>query len=171
MPHQLTPSELEAINSFPQAAEEFCHLIENESGYTRRQFVENVLIYLSKLWALGSQLPDVEPATAGNDFSDEEVKRHSERCIKLSNTLRIKLGDLDTYWSVFNPTKQEQSTPTSLSVDLAEIYMDLKEAVKLLASSKHINDIYWEWGFAFREHWARHAVEALKVTLFISPLA
>jgi len=33
------------------------------------------------------------------------------------------------------------------------------------------NDVYWEWKFDFREHWARHAVEALKVAIFISPLA
>jgi len=57
--------------------------------------------------AIGAQLPDVEPATEGHDFTQEEANRHSEECVKLYNALRTKLGDLDTYWSVFDPTEQE----------------------------------------------------------------
>lgn len=171
MPNHLTQSESEAVKSFPQVAEEFCHLIKNQRDYTRKQFVDNVLINLSKLWTIGAQLPDVAPATEGIDISAEEVKRHSEECIRLSTTLGNKLGNLDTYWSVFDPTEEEQSAPSLLSRDLAEIFLDLQDALRLLASDKQIDDIYWEWRFDFREHWARHAIEALKVILFISPAA
>jgi uncharacterized protein DUF5063 len=71
-----------------------------------------------------------------------------------------------------SPTaRQEPSAPNSLASDLAEIYFDLKDALKLLASGKHIDDVYWEWRFDFRERWARHTVESIKVALFLSSLA
>ena len=171
MASKMTDSQLEAVKSFPIVAGEFCQLIENHEGYTRKHMVDNVLMLLSRLWAIGAQLPDLEPATEGHDFTQEEVKRHSEECVKHYTALRTKLADLDTYWSVFDPTEQEQSAPGSLSADLAEIYLDLRDSIGLLSSGQHINDVYWEWKFDFREHWARHAVEALKVAIFISPVA
>jgi Domain of unknown function (DUF5063) len=171
MADEMTLSELEVVKSFPRAAEEFCHLIENQSAYTRRQFVDNLLIHLSKLLSLGSQLPDVKPATENVDFSEEEIKCHTEECVKLSNTFRVKFGGLDTYWSVFDPTEQKQSVRSSLSLDLAEIYMDLRDVLKSRTSDNVTCDIYWDWKFDFREHWGRHAVEALKVALFISSMA
>ena len=49
--------------------------------------------------------------------------------------------------------------------------MDLRDAIKSTKSVEPIDDVYWQWRFGFREHWARHAVEALKVVLFISRVA
>ncbi|HTZ48603.1 MAG TPA: DUF5063 domain-containing protein [Verrucomicrobiae bacterium] len=132
---------------------------------------DNLLMHLSSLLFLGAHLPDVPSATEGTDFSHEDVERHSRRCIQLSSTLKAKLGDLDTYWSIFDPTKSQKSVPNSLSQDLAEIYMDLRDAIKSTKSVEPIDDVYWQWRFGFREHWARHAVEALKVVLFISRVA
>ncbi len=168
MAHPITDSELRAIQRFPGAAKQFCDLIENASDHSRKQFVDQAFLYLCDLCSIGIQLPDVEPATAGVDHSDEEIKRHAEESRNLYNILKEKLGDLDTYWAVFDPTKQGQSVPNSLSTDLAEIYLDLKGALELHTSDTHIDDIHWEWRAAYLQHWSRHAVESLKVTLFIS---
>jgi len=171
MPRQLSDSELEAVNSFRLLAREFCQLIENQEGHTRRHLIENVLILLSKLLAIGIQLPDVQPATSDIQFTEDEVQLHAKEFVDLSKVIGAKLGDLDTYWSVFDPTEQAESAPCSLSADLAEIYMDLKDSVALLETSKEKMDVYWDWKFDFQEHWARHAIEAFKVALFILPLA
>lgn len=72
----MTPSELEAVKGFPQAAREFCLLIESHTLYTRKQFLAEVLLRLSKLWTVGLQLPDVVPSTPDIDYTDEDVKRY-----------------------------------------------------------------------------------------------
>lgn len=164
----MTSLERDAVNGFPKAAEQFCRLLENQTDFSRKQFVDSLLTLLSNLFFLGAHLPDVEPATGGTDFSQEDIDCHSRECVQLSNILKAKLGDLDTYWSVFDPTEPQKSAPGSLSQDLAEIYMDLREAIELVKTGVSAEDVYWQWRFDFREHWARHAVEALKVVLFIS---
>ena len=47
--------------------------------------------------------------------------------------------------------------------------MDLRDAIDSIKSVEPIDDLDWQWKFDFREH--RHAVEALKVVLFISRVA
>jgi Domain of unknown function (DUF5063) len=171
MAHQLTRLEGDAVNRFPYAAEQFCQLLENQGDLPRKQFVDNLLAHLSNLLFIGAHLPDVSPTTGGADFLNEDVERHSKECAQLSNILKIKLGNLDAYWSVFDPTEPQKSAPNSLSQDLAEICMDLRDAIELAKSGEPTADVYWQWRFDFREHWARHAVEALKVVLFISRMA
>jgi len=39
---------------------------------------------------------------------------------------------LDGYWEVFDPTEKEQPVFGSLAIDIAEIYLDLKDALRLL---------------------------------------
>ena len=51
--------------------------------------------------------------------------------VKLSNNLGQIFGPLDSYWEVFDPTEKEEPVSCSLAIDIAETYLDLKDALKL----------------------------------------
>jgi len=95
------------------------------------------------------------------ESTPEAAAAHTEEWTKLSDNLRQILGPLDGYWEVFDSTQKEEPIFCSLANDLAEIYLDLKDALKLLKSGVALNDIHWDWRFDFRSHWGKHAVSAL----------
>jgi hypothetical protein len=171
MSDAMTPDEQSAIERFPLVAEEFCHFIENYNGHSRKQLVQELTVRLARLCEVGARLPLVEPATEGVDSTPQSVASHTEEWAKLSGSLRRFFGELDGYWELFDPTEKEEPVFGSLATDIAEIYLDLKDALRLLKSGAALDDIHWEWRFDFREHWSRHATRALKVLLYISDLA
>lgn len=171
MPAPWKQAEQEAVENFPRAAENFCELIDSHGEYSRGQFFDKVAVQLAHVCSIAAQLPIVEPDTEGKDYSEEEVASHTEEYQKLTNSLRKKIGDLDTYGTVFDPTIREEPNISSLSGDLAEIYLDLKDALELHRRAAAANDVYWDWRFDFRSHWSRHATEALKVILLTSDSA
>jgi hypothetical protein len=113
----------------------------------------------------------VEPATEGIDHTAEDVAAHAEECAKLSGNLRQIFGKLDGYWEVFDPTEEEEPVFGSLSLDIAEICLDLKDALRLQKSGIALDNIHWSWRFGFRSHWSKHAASALRVLFHISDLA
>jgi hypothetical protein len=113
----------------------------------------------------------VDPATNGVAHTPEIVAAHTEEWTKLSGSLRQILGPLDAYWEVFDPTQKEKPICCSLAIDIIEVYLDLKDALKLLKSGAALNDIHWEWRFDFHSHWSKHAASALRVMFLISDLA
>jgi len=78
------------------------------------------------------------------------------------------LGKLDEYWEVFDPTEERTAIHCLLSMDLAEVYMDLKDAVALERSGLAAEDVFWQWRFDFLSHWSRHAASALRVLRSLS---
>jgi hypothetical protein len=166
MPAPWTQSEQQAVRDFPRAAESFCELIDRLGECNRGQLFDKVAVQLAHVCSIAAQLPVVEPDTEGEDYSEEEVASHSEEYQKLTTSLRKKINDLDVYWTVFDPTRREEPDSGSLSGDLAEVYLDLKDALELHRRGGATNDLYWDWRFDFRSHWSRHATEALKVILF-----
>ena len=166
MPAPWTQAEQEAVENFPRLAENLCRLMDTQAEYNRAQFFGSMAIQLAHVCAVAAQLPIVEPDTEGEDYSQDQVASHSEKQLRLADSLRKKIGDMDTYRTVFDPMSKEEPITCSLSDDLAEIYLDLMDALELHRRSRSINDTYWEWRFDFRSHWARHAADALKVILF-----
>jgi hypothetical protein len=167
----MTADELNAIERFPVIAEEFCHLIDDCDNANRKQLVRELAMHLARLCEVAVRLPQVDPATNGVAHAPEIVAAHTEEWTKLSGSLRQILGPLDGYWEVFDPTQKEKPIFCSLAIDIAEIYLDLKDALKLLKSGAALNDIHWEWRFDFRSHWSKHAASALRVMFLISDLA
>ncbi len=168
MADKMTQSEQDAIAGFPAVAEEFCRFIDNCSSYERKHLVQEISVLLARLCEVGARLPWVSPSTEGTDFTDEAVATHAREQYQLSTKLREKLGNLDEYWDVFDPTQKEEAILCSLSQHLAEIYMDLQDALKLQTSGASLEDMYFDWRFDFRSHWSRHATSALKVAIQIS---
>jgi hypothetical protein len=168
MADKMKQSEKDAIVEFPAVAEEFCRFIDDCGAYERKRLVQDVSVLLARLCEVAARLPWVSPSTDGTDFTDESIAAHANEQYQLSTRLRERLGNLDEYWDVFDPTQKEEPVLCSLSMHIAEIYMDLQDALKLQTSGASLNDIYFDWRLAFRSHWARHATSALKVALQIS---
>ena len=172
MNDKMTQAEQDAVVEFPAVAEDFCRCIDNCSSYERKRLVQDVSVLLARLCEVGARLPWVSPSTEGTDFTNESVAIHASEQFRLSTRLREQLGNLDEYWGdVFDPTQKEEVILCSLSQHIAEIYMDLQDALKLQASGASLEDIYFEWHLAFRSHWARHATSALRVAILISDRA
>jgi hypothetical protein len=71
----------------------------------------------------------------------------------------------------FDPTQKEELLFGSLAIDIAEVYLDLKDALGLQKSGTALNDILWEWRFDFHLHWSKLAASVLRVMFHISDRA
>jgi hypothetical protein len=168
MADKMTQSERNAIAEFPTIAAEFCRFIDTCGGYERKRLIQDVSVLLARLCEVAARLPWVNPSTGGTDFIAESIATHTDEVYQLSERLRKKLGNLDGYWQVFDPTQKEEAILCSLSQDVAEIYLDLQDALKVQTSGASLEDIYFDWRLDFRSHWSRHATSALKVAIQIS---
>ena len=171
MPRELEHEEKLTVESFPFIAQEFCQLVEQGSFTERKHFIQKLFTQLARLCEVANRLPWVDPTTADVDINQNDIESKSEECVKLSVKLRKVFGNLDRYWDVFDQTQKEGPVNGSLANDIAEIYMDLKEALSLLGNGTDLNDVYWQWRLDFRSHWGRHAGSALRFLLYISDFA
>jgi len=131
----MTADQRNALDRFPVIAEEFCHLIDDRDKRNRKPLVQELAVHLARLCEVAMRLPNVVPATDGVDHTLEAVAAHTEEWVKLSGNLRKMFGPLDGYREVFDPTQMEEPVSCSLAIDIAEIYLDLKDALKLPESS------------------------------------
>jgi hypothetical protein len=168
MPDELSQNEREALETFPAIAREFCEFVDVSVAYDVRQLLRGLAVQLARLCEIGARLPWVTPVTDGVETNAETTATHTKKRMALEAILREKLGTFDGYWQVFDPTQREEPVHGSLSADIAEIYLDLRDGLGLLQNGTAQADVYWQWRFDFREHWVRHATDALKVTLLIS---
>jgi hypothetical protein len=173
MPAQksLTGEEQEALETFPLYARKFCEFIDVCAGLDRQTLLREVSVQLARLCEVGARLPWVNPATDSLASSSDSFSLHRQQFVSIETMLREKLGKLNKYWEVFDPTQKEEPVSGSLSMDMTEIYFDLKEALQFPESGVAKEDVYFDWRFGFRSHWSRHAVSALKVALLLSDVA
>ena len=143
-----------ATEKFAAAVEEYCGWAESEPK-TESDEVKIAIRLLAKLYFKVLALPEHGP---GNDIgvnriSDEEWKKMLKR-----------FGALPfNYYSVFfSPAKVAEDEPVTgdLADDLADIYRDIKEGLKLYEKG-HVTEALWEWHQSFYSHWGRHATSAL----------
>lgn len=165
----LSQDEQEAIKNFLLQAHQFCDFIDACGHLDQTKLVHGLSVRLAGICEAGAHLPSVNPATENSsDFTDQSVQTDSNRRVNLALRLGKQLGRLDEYWDVFDPTQMEDPIRCCISMDLADIYMDLRDALKLQDSAAEPKDVYWQWRFDFQSHWSRHAASALKVVLTLS---
>jgi len=169
--NDLKPEEQQALARFPLLARNFCALVDVCAELDRQTLLQQISIHLAQLCEVGARLPWVNPASDGPDDSPDSFRLNRERFASIELMLREKLGKLNEYWEVFDPTQKEEPVNGSVSMDIAEIYFDLKEALQLLESGVAREDVYFDWRLSFRSHWSRHAVSALKIALLLSDIA
>jgi hypothetical protein len=131
-----------------------------DSGPTleRDAFLSGVGRSLSELYCVALEVPLIEPAS---DVVDE-TPFSSEEWAQLYHSLREKIGELDSYWGVSDSTEKEEPIQASLAGDISEIYYDLKENLQLREKVIDQADLLFDVYLSFRDHWGRHAIDALK---------
>jgi hypothetical protein len=166
----MTADERDAIERFPLVAEEYCQLIDGCDKRNRKQLVQELVVHLAILCGVAARLPQVQPSTEDID-NPEDLAVHTEEWAKLSGKLRQIFGPHDIYWEVFDPTQKEDPVSCSLAIDIAEIYLDLKDALRLQQSGAALDDLYWQWRLDSHSHWSKHATGALRMLFHILDLA
>ena len=116
--------ELEqALQDFLVASIRFCRAVESVPSLPLKDFLSGLDVAFSELYSAGARLPDVEP-----DRPDLERQHRTEIFARLRaarqglpspdprdhgrwellDATQDKLGDLDRFWKVPDPTKPEQ---------------------------------------------------------------
>ncbi len=147
-----------AVQRFRTAAANFIETVDSLSELEREAFLRNVELCLAELYTSALYLPAVEPETETVD----ELPFKTPQWAELLKAVNAKIGLLDTYWSVFDSTEKESPAQGSLAGDISEIYYDLRHDFHLGETEIAQADLMWELRESFRQHWGRHAIEAMK---------
>jgi hypothetical protein len=99
-------------------------------------------------------LPDV-------DVSDVVAAGQRDDVSSPMGVLAKLLGRVDRYFEVYDPIYDQEALASSLSDDLADIYLDLARPLRQFDAGQH-TDAIWEWRFAVRGHCGDHIVDALR---------
>lgn len=137
----------EVAARFEAAARRYCSFVETMGSLTPEDRPVEAVRLLSDLIGSAVDLP------RNVDVTDAEVERGAAP--------RIELGDLDFYYEVFDPFIRDELVIGSLSDDLADIYVDLREGIDLLEQG-HLGGALWAWRLLYETHWGDHAVDALR---------
>ena len=132
--------------------------VDSASTLERDAFLSSVGRTLAELYCAALEIPLVEPASETEDQAPFAVEQWSEQY----RFLKEKIGDFDGYWGVFDSTEKEEPVQGSLSSDISEIYNDLLENLHLRQKDIPEADLLFEIYLSFRNHWGRHAIDALK---------
>jgi Domain of unknown function (DUF5063) len=111
-------AEEEALESFPLYARKFCEFIDVCAGLDRQRRLREVSVQLARLCEVGARLPWVNPATDSLDSPSDSFSLHKQQFVSIETMLREKLGELNEYWEVFDPTQKEEPVNGSLSRDI-----------------------------------------------------
>ena len=163
----------EAVRRFGDIAERYCAVVEQAATLSRNEFLLKVYSMLPELIDKAIHLPlvtcddneevNLEEETRARAL-EEQARMSHENWWQLLSMLKVKFADWDTYWMVFDPTKESEAIHGSLANDIADIYRDLKEGVFLAALNEYPKrNVIFEWRVGFDTHWGRHAVDALGV--------
>ena len=171
----ISPSNAEVATRFASVAQQFCGVIDSAHELDRIEMLVQVYRILPQLIGEGIRLPGIE---LSEDESQEEESQNSQARAKLRMSdaqwgqlyefLKGKLGELNLYWEVWDPTKDNEAILGSLADDFADIYRDLKEGLHLAEAPQALpEDNIWHWRFGYYSHWGKHAIDALCTIHFL----
>jgi hypothetical protein len=169
------PNNAEAANRFASVAQEFCSAIDSAPKLDRSELLVHVYGILPHLISEAIRLPNLE-LNDDEGQEDEIRKSHARAKVRLSDarfgqlyeSLKLKLGDLNLYWEVWDPTRDNEAIHGSLADDFADIYRDLKEGLDLSeANQAQPEDNIWHWRLLYYSHWGKHAIDAPRTIHFL----
>ncbi len=158
----MTEDESKSVASFREKAQEFCLPVESYARFSRKEFLSRIHTSLVDLYAAALRLPEVEwEEPVGGSLSAEV--RHQTVYEPTYRALLGKLGDTATYTEIFDPFENSAPISGSLADDLADIYADLKDGLRILEQTRSVTSAVWDWRFSFMHHWGiHHLADALK---------
>jgi hypothetical protein len=163
------PDNAEIAKQFASVAKKFCDAIESAPNLDRTELLVQVYRILPQLISHAISLPRVE-------LNDNESREKLRTKLSLSHaqwselyqSLKIKLGDVNLYWAVWDPTKESEAIHGSLADDFADIYRELKQDLDLGGADEAVSeDNIWHWRFGYHSHWGKHAIDALRTIYFL----
>jgi hypothetical protein len=170
-----SPSNAEVAARFASVAQEFCSVIDSALNLDTIELLMQVYRILPRLIGEAINLPNMEASE--NESQEEESKKSQARArLRLSEAqwenlyefLKAKLGELDLYWQVSDPSKDHEAIHGSLADDFADIYRDLKEGLSLGEVHQVPPEAnIWHWRLGYYSHWGEHAIDALRTIHFL----
>jgi len=161
----------ETAKRFAAVAQRYCAIVDGAAQFEKREFLVLLHVVLAELIDEGVRLPLVNrwrpdaPQPPNEDLSKADALpciEHQDR-FKLYESLKHKLGETDSYSTVFNPATDKEAIRASLSDDIADIYRDMKEGLLLVGrSAGDAEEAVWDWQLGFSCHWGHHAICALQ---------
>ena len=115
---------------------------------------------LAALYESALRLPALPPL--GDDLADDAPAARAQ-WQTVHERFRDLLGSDDLYWTAvpFGEDERRQLA-RSLADDLADVYLEVKQGLELMAAGEPQDEVVWEWRFSFWSHWGEHAIEALR---------
>lgn len=159
------------VERFARVAERYCGIVDAAAHLEKEQILLQVYRILPELISEAILLRDTDPFEREKEDTQDDHLSPAAPDMSISHkewqdlyhVLQKKLGDTDTYWTVFDPTKDQDVVCGSLSDDIADIYRDLKKGlVEIRESAATPNLVIWDWRESFYNHWGDHATSALR---------
>jgi hypothetical protein len=165
-----SPNNTELASHFATVAHEFCCVIDSASNLDRIELLVQVYGVLPRLVVAALGLPNLmlnEDDGQGEESEDSRVREKfrlsDAQWRQLYEFLNVKLGDLNSYWVVWDPQNDDKAIRGSLADDFADIYRDLKGGLNLSEAHQSLpEDVIWHWRFDYYSHWGKHAFDALR---------
>lgn len=129
----------------------------------RREFVALIEELLAELLARAHGLPDTQPTNSDDQPLNSDDEPLEEPPSGFRSALKETIGDSDLYYLVADPFPFDEEpalVASTLTVDLTDIYLELKHGLNLWDNGQR-QDAIWEWRFGFTAHWGRAAANAL----------
>jgi hypothetical protein len=159
----LTADEIQAIDRFVAVANRYCSTLEGAPALSGPQLVRRSAELLPELYRAALDLPDIEPATSGDDHARRGAAKEDAHVVHAS--LPHGIAAYSMYWHSVDPFTGPPDEPVAsdLRNDLVKIYEDVRTGLRAwpAASTNERADIAWGWRFHFIHHWGRHVTSAL----------
>jgi Domain of unknown function (DUF5063) len=162
----------DTATQFGAVARRYCALVDSSVELEKDQFLLQMYRVLPDLLVEAVRLPDTDPwkrneeEDGSDDFpaKDASAEMSHEEWSALYNLLKEKLGQDDFYWTVFDPTSEDNEVIRgTLADDLADVYRDVKESLLLVDKNAMTAELaIWNWRLLFYSHWGDHAISALR---------
>lgn len=150
------------VIDFVTVVAETCIWLERIQETENEDFVDTSVKILPLLYLKASML--AIPERSYEDMTERFVTE--EDYLQVKNQIEVLLGEKDSYLETFHPDMALSDTPIAafISEDLADCYQELKDfaANYQQAELDVMNDALVTCLEAFREHWGRKLLNALR---------
>jgi len=154
------------FQEFLDAARGYCNLLESER-------TNNYLLDLQKallaIYSHGMNLPSIG-LISNVDFNEKLDRTEFD---EVKNRTSESLGEIQVYWTIFDPTENvfgnEKPVMGDLLDDIMDIYKDIKRQLITfdLNTNDSIENAVWGMRFDFWNHWSHHAIDAIRTIHYV----
>jgi hypothetical protein len=160
MSEKLPINNSKILENFVEVVREYVALVDNLESMSASKFLSRCSVLLPQIFSLGQDLPWGD--TGENEEIDKPGRSHEE-FLTLMTRIDELIGEKTRYNLVYQPTEDDEVVTSTLGDDLADIYFDLSEPLKLYDSNISANqqEAIWCWKFSLVSHIGFHIAHAI----------